>query len=64
MKGKFKLTENSAEDHDDCVHGSPASGELRSPSEKRPAFKVDLPRMERAAQPERIQGEGHQVGAL
>ena len=35
-------------DEGDCILGSPNTGEPRLPAEKRPAFQVDLPRMERA----------------
>jgi GTP cyclohydrolase I len=41
------LTNNPAEDHDDCVHGSPLDSVPASNSVKQQA-KVDLPRMERA----------------
>ncbi len=44
----FELNEKSTVEEGDCIHGSPASGELRVPSDKRPVFQVDLPRMERA----------------
>ena len=42
------LNQKSSVDEGDCVHGSPVTGEPDSHSEKRPAFQVDLPRMERA----------------
>ncbi len=42
------MNEKSSVDEDDCVHGSPVSGEPGLYSAKRPEFQVDLPRMERA----------------
>ena len=44
--GRDILNQSSTEDHDDCVHGSPLSGEQGPLSETKPT--VDLPRMERA----------------
>jgi GTP cyclohydrolase IA len=42
------LNHKSSVDEDDCVHGSPSTGEPGLHTQKSPAFQVDLPRMERA----------------